>query len=298
MDETYDKESKQRFSLEDKIRELVALNHKISDDARNLTKALKGDTKVQGDWGEMILETILEKSGLQKGREYTVQETLSDEIGRTISTDTGRKMRPDVLIHYPDKRKIVIDSKVSLTAFVRYTESENNEDMKRALAEHIRSVKAHVDELSRKSYQDYIRSLDFVMMFIPNEPAYMLALQSDPDLWQYAYDKRVVIISPTNLITALKLVADMWKRDNQSKNAIEIAERGGRLYDKFVTLAKTLDELGANLRKTTRSYDDAMGQLRDGAGNLTGQVSKLHELGVKAKKQLAITEQTDDETQI
>lgn len=297
VEETYDKESKQRFSLEEKIKELVTLNNQISEDAKSLTKALKGDSKVQGDWGEMILETILEKSGLQKGREYSVQETLSDEHGKTIITEGGRKMRPDVIIYYPDDRKIIVDSKVSLTAYIRYTEAETKEQMNRALNEHIRSVKAHIDELSQKAYQDFAKSLDFVMMFIPNEPAYMLALQSDNDLWQYAYDRRVVLISPTNLITALKLVADMWKRDNQSKNALEIAERGGRLYDKFVILAKTLDEVGNNLRRTTKSYEDALGQLRDGSGNLMGQVHKLHELGVKAKKQLIITEKRpEDET--
>lgn len=295
VEETYDKESKQRFSLEEKIRELVELNNRISDEARNLTKALKGDSKVQGDWGEMILETILEKSGLQKNREYFVQPTMKNEAGKTIITEEGKMMRPDVIIAYPDNRNIIVDSKVSLTAYIRFTESQNKEEGDKALQEHLRSVKAHIDELSRKSYQDYTASLDFVMMFIPNEPAYMLALQSDTNLWQYAYEKRVLLISPTNLITALKLVADLWKRENQSRNAIEIAERGGLLYDKFVGFANQLDVLGEQLNKTNRIYETAMGQLRDRNGNLIGQVEKLRELGVKAKKQLVITSQESEE---
>lgn len=298
VEETYDKESKQRFSLEEKIRELVLLNNQISEDARNLTKALKGDSKIQGDWGEMILETILERSGLQKNREYFVQQTLTDQTGKAIVGEHGQKMRPDVVIAYPDNRKIIVDSKVSLTAFVRFTEAENKDAADKAIAEHIASIKSHVQELATKNYQDYTKSLDFVMMFIPNEPAYMVALQANPDLWQYAYEKRVLLISPTNLITALKLIADLWKRDNQSRNAIEIAERGGRLYDKFATLYSTFKEVGGNLEKATRSYQEAMGQLKDGNGNLLSQVDKLRELGVKAKKQLNISAQpgyTEDE---
>lgn len=294
VEETYDKESKQRFSLEERIRELVLLNNQISEDARNLTKALKGDSKIQGDWGEMILETILERSGLQKNREYFVQETIKDLNGSPIVGEHGQKMRPDVMIAYPDNRRIIIDSKVSLTAFVRFTESENKEQSEKAINEHIISIKNHIHELAAKNYQDYTNSLDFVMMFIPNEPAYMLALQTNPDLWQYGYERRVLLISPTNLITALKLIADLWKRDNQSRNAIEIAERGGRLYDKFISLYNTLKEVGNNLDKANKSYKDAMRQLHDGNGNLLNQVDKLRELGVKAKKQRPVLSQIED----
>lgn len=294
VEETYDKESKQRFSLEERIRELVLLNNQISEDARNLTKALKGDSKIQGDWGEMILETILERSGLQKNREYFVQETIKDLNGSPIVGEHGQKMRPDVMIAYPDNRRIIIDSKVSLTAFVRFTESENKEQSEKAINEHIISIKNHIHELAAKNYQDYTNSLDFVMMFIPNEPAYMLALQTNPDLWQYGYERRILLISPTNLITALKLIADLWKRDNQSRNAIEIAERGGRLYDKFISLYNTLKEVGNNLDKANKSYKDAMRQLHDGNGNLLNQVDKLRELGVKAKKQRPVLSQIED----
>ena len=243
VEDTYDIESKQRFSLEEKIKDLVELNSRISEEARNLTNALKGDNKVQGDWGEMILEGILENSGLQKNREYFIQETLKDKEGNTTVSDSGRKMRPDVIVKYPDSRKIIIDSKVSLTAFVRMSESEDETSYNAAVKQHLQSIKAHIDELSKKSYQDYTdNTLDFVMMFIPNESAYLTALQSDQNIWQYGYDKRVVMISPTNLITALKLIADLWKRDRQSRNSIEIAKRGGLLYDKFVILCNKLED--------------------------------------------------------
>lgn len=294
VEDTYDKESKERFSLGDRISELVRLNNQISEDAKSLTKALKGDNKVQGDWGELILERILEKSGLQKDREYFLQQTITDEMGKTVFSEDGKMMRPDVVVVYPDDRKVIIDSKVSLIAYIRYIEANDFEEQKKALKEHLSSMKMHIDTLSKKSYQDYTQSLDFVMMFIPNEAAYMLALQSDQDLWSYAYQKRVLLISPTNLITALKLVADLWKRDNQSKNAIDIAERGGLLYDKFCSLAENLESLGKDLSKVTQSFEKSMGQLKEGRGNLLGQVEQLRELGVRAKKQLKIAQKESD----
>lgn len=286
VEETYDKESKQRFSLEERIRELVALNNQISTDANNLTKALKGNNKIQGNWGEMILESILEKSGLKKGEEYYVQETIKDEFGRTIQNNEGNRMQPDVIVSYPGGRKIVIDSKVSLTAYVRYIEVETDEEKAVAEKEHILSVKQHIDELSKKSYQDYIESLDFVMMFIPTEPAYILAMQLDSNLWDYAYKKRILLISPTNLIASLKVVADLWKREYQSRNAQEIAKRGAMLYEKFVAFVDTLQDVGKNIERSQKSYDRAFSQLKDGNGNLIRQAEMLKELGIKSKKEL------------
>lgn len=286
VEETYDKESKQRFSLEERIRELVALNNQISTDANNLTKALKGNNKIQGNWGEMILESILEKSGLKKGEEYYVQETIKDEFGRTIQSNEGNRMQPDIIVSYPGGRKIVIDSKVSLTAYVRYIEAETDEEKNIAEKEHILSVKQHIDELSKKSYQDYIESLDFVMMFIPTEPAYILAMQLDSNLWDYAYKKRILLISPTNLIASLKVVADLWKREYQSRNAQEIAKRGAMLYDKFVAFVDTLQDVGKNIERSQKSYDRAFSQLKDGNGNLIRQAEMLKELGIKSKKEL------------
>lgn len=286
VEETYDKESKQRFSLEERIRELVALNNQISTDANNLTKALKGNNKIQGNWGEMILESILEKSGLKKEEEYYVQETIKDEFGRTIQSNEGNRMQPDIIVSYPGGRKIVIDSKVSLTAYVRYIEAETDEEKAVAEKEHILSVKQHIDELSKKSYQDYIESLDFVMMFIPTEPAYILAMQLDSNLWDYAYKKRILLISPTNLIASLKVVADLWKREYQSRNAQEIAKRGAMLYDKFVAFVDTLQDVGKNIERSQKSYDRAFSQLKDGNGNLIRQAEMLKELGIKSKKEL------------
>lgn len=286
VEETYDKESKQRFSLEERIKELVVLNSQISEDANNLTKALKGNNKVQGNWGEMILESILEKSGLKKGEEYYIQETLRDDSGRAIQNVDGNRLQPDVVVVYPGGRKIIIDSKVSLTAYVRYIESDNDDIKIMAEKEHVLSMKQHIDELSQKSYQDYAESLDFVMMFIPNEPAYILAMQLDSSLWDYAYRKRILLISPTNLIASLKVVSDLWKREYQSRNAQEIAKRGAILYDKFAGFVDTLQEIGKNIDRSQKSYDKAISQLKDGNGNLIRQAEMLKELGVKAQKEL------------
>lgn len=290
VEETYDKESKQRFSLEERIRELVVLNHQISEDANNLTKALKGNNKIQGNWGEMILESILEKSGLKKGEEYFSQDMLTDENGQKILNNENKALQPDIVILYPGGRKIVIDSKVSLNGYIRYVEADTDEMRIIAEKEHIISIKKHIDELSSKAYQDYIESLDFVMMFIPNEPAYILAMQLDSGLWDYAYRKRILLISPTNLIASLKVVADLWKREAQSRNAQEIAKRGAILYDKFAGFVETLQEIGKNIDRTQKSYDKAFIQLKDGNGNLIRQAEMLKELGIKPQKELPNTE--------
>ncbi len=289
VEETYDKESKQRFSLEERIRELVVLNHQISEDANNLTKALKGNNKIQGNWGEMILESILEKSGLKKGEEYFSQDMLTDENGQKILNSENKALQPDIVILYPGGRKIVIDSKVSLNGYIRYVEADTDEMRIIAEKEHIISIKKHIDELSSKAYQDYIESLDFVMMFIPNEPAYILAMQLDSGLWDYAYRKRILLISPTNLIASLKVVADLWKREAQSRNAQEIAKRGAILYDKFAGFVETLQEIGKNIDRTQKSYDKAFIQLKDGNGNLIRQAEMLKELGIKPQKELPNT---------
>ncbi|HHH53280.1 MAG TPA: DNA recombination protein RmuC [Bacteroidetes bacterium] len=278
VEETYDKESKERFSLESKIKELVQLNQRISKEANDLTNALKGSAKTQGNWGEMILENILEHSGLVKNREYFVQDSFVD--------DKGNRKQPDVKIKYPDERYIIIDSKVSLTAYERYSNSDDPEQQKLFLGQHVKSMKNHIDNLSSKEYEKFDKSLDFVMLFVPIEPAYLTALQSEPDLWNYAYKKRILLISPTNLIAALKLVADIWKRDNQSKNAIAIANRGEKLYEKFVGFVSDMEELGKFIGKTSGKFDDAMKKLSTGSGNLIGQADKLKKLGVSSKKEL------------
>lgn len=293
IEETYDKESKQRFSLEDRIKELIQLNNKISSEANNLTQALKGNNKIQGNWGEMILESILEKSGLKKGQEYEAQVILKDHEGNKITSEDNKGLQPDIIVNYPGGRKIVIDSKVSLTAYLKYLESENETDKINAEREHLLSFKKHINELSQKSYQTYVDSLDFVMMFVPNESAYIAAMKLDNSLWDYAYSKNVLLINPTNLIASLKVVADLWKREYQTRNAREIANRGRILYDKFVSFEKTLRDLGISLGKTQKCYETSMKQLREGSGNLIRQVENLKELGVKSQKQLPIEKSLD-----
>ena len=217
VEESYSKETVERTVLERKIAELVQLNNRIREDAVNLTNALKGNTKTQGDWGEMILERILENSGLTKGREYFIQETLKDESDRVIRTENGNTMRPDVIVVYPDNRKVIIDSKVSLTAYVDYCNAETETEREVALKAHLLSVRKHIDELSARNYCDWCDgALDFVMLFIPNESSYVLAMQSEPTLWHEAYRKRVLLLSPSNLIVSLKLTADLWSGNTKT----------------------------------------------------------------------------------
>ena len=287
VEDSYNNESKERFSLGEQVKEMAKLNKIISDEARNLTTALKGESKTQGNWGEMILESILEKSGLRKNETYFTEHQLLDDDGNPLRSDSeNKKMRPDVVIKYPDNRSVIIDSKVSLNAFTRYLSSSDKDEQERELQQHVTAIKNHIVTLSTKGYDDYDKALDFVMMFIPSEPAYITALQGDSNLWNYAYDKRILLMNPTNLITSLKLIVDLWKREYQNENAIEIANRGAKLYDKFVGFVKNLEDVGTHISKAQGKYDDAYKQLSTGNDNLVLQATKLKSLGVKNKKDL------------
>lgn len=279
VEDTYEKEADQRRSLKDEVKRLAEMNLMISEDAKALTKALKGDSKAQGNWGEMILEKILENSGLRRGEEFIVQESFE--------SDERKRLQPDIIVKYPGNRSIIIDAKVSLTAYERFVEAPDDEkDIE--LKSHMLSIKNHIKELSEKNYQDHykIDTLDFVMMFLPVEPAYLIAIQADSNLWQYAYEKRILLISPTNLIAALKLINSMWSQDKQTKNVMEIATQGGALYDDFVLLAERLLKLGKKIEDTQVAYDDTMKKLKSGKGNIIGRVEKLNKLGAKTKKSM------------
>lgn len=287
VNEAYEKENKERFSLAEKVKELAELNQQISEDAKKLTRALKGESKTQGNWGEMILESILEKSGLVKGREYFLEHELRDEDNKALFSEfSGKKMRPDAVIKYPDERNVIIDSKVSLTAFTELVDETDTDVYSIKLSQHLGSIKNHINQLSQKAYDDYGKSLDFVMMFIPSEPAYIAAMQADQNLWNYAYERRILLLNPSNLITSLKLIADLWKREYQNRNSIEIAERGARLYDKFVGFVENLEKVGRNLDQAKNVYNDAYKQLHTGNDNLVIQTQKLKSLGIKNKKDL------------
>ncbi|MBK8485066.1 MAG: DNA recombination protein RmuC [Saprospiraceae bacterium] len=281
VEETYDKESKQRFSLEEKVKELVEMNQRLSQEANNLTSALKGQSKKQGNWGEIILESILEKSGLQKNREYKVQVSVQNE--------EGRRLQPDVIVYLPDARTIVIDSKVSLVAYDRFSSADSREDQDLALKEHITSMYNHIDQLGDKKYDTIVGTLDFTMMFIPIEPAYIIAIQEDQELWAYAYAKRILLISPTNLIASLKLIADLWKREQQSKNAMEIAKQGEKLYEKIIGFLESMEDVGKHINKSQDSYHKAVSQLRDGRGSLIKRAENMKKLGLNSQKEIPST---------
>lgn len=277
VEETYDKESKQRFSLQAEIQKLVEANARISADALNLANALKGDSRTQGAWGEVVLERVLEASGLQKGREYDVQ----------VSFDGGRA-RPDVVIRLPEGKHVVVDSKVSLTAYEAYCSAADEGAGKRELARHIDSMRAHVKGLAEKNYQSLygIRTPDFVLMFVPLEPAFAAASRERPELFDEAFGRNVMIVSPTTLVIALRTIASIWRYEYQNRNAQELVRRCTALYEKFVGFVVDVEEIGRRLDGARASYDDAYGKLATGKGNLVRQVERIRSLGLQPAKTL------------
>lgn len=290
VDDTYMNSSKERTLLGEQMKRLMELNMSIGKEARDLTEALSGNTKVQGDWGEMVLETILVKSGLVEGENYFVQRTKNDD-GTQIKNDDNGRLRPDVVVALPDKKCIVIDSKVSLTAYVNYINADNEDDRQRFGKAHLLSVRSHLKELETKRYQDFVGvgnddRIDYVLMFIPNEHAYMAAMTLDNNLWMEAYEKRVVIISPAHVISTLRLIAQLWTRDKQTKNALKIAEEGGKLYDKFVGFMNDMQTVEQSLGKASEAYASAMSKLHTGRGCIVSKVENLKKLGAKTSKTL------------
>lgn len=290
VDDTYMNSSKERTLLGEQMKRLMELNMSIGKEARDLTEALSGNTKVQGDWGEMVLETILVKSGLVEGENYFVQRTKNDD-GTQIKNDDNGRLRPDVVVALPDKKCIVIDSKVSLTAYVNYINADNEDDRQRFGKAHLLSVRSHLKELETKRYQDFVGvgnddRIDYVLMFIPNEHAYMAAMTLDNNLWMEAYEKRVVIISPAHVISTLRLIAQLWTRDKQTKNALKIAEEGGKLYDKFVGFVNDMQTVEQSLGKASEAYASAMSKLHTGRGCIVSKVENLKKFGAKTSKTL------------
>ncbi|WP_207493758.1 DNA recombination protein RmuC [Aridibaculum aurantiacum] len=286
VEETYDKESKERFSLEKEVHRLVEMSKQVSQEANNLTTALKGNNKLQGNWGEMILEGLLENSGLTKGREFAVQEYIRDAAGNVIKDEQGKGLQPDIIIYYPDQRRVIIDSKVSLVAWEQCIGCDDKEQQVAFLKEHIRSVKQHIDGLSRKNYPKYAGALDYVLLFIPIEPAFLEAIKADVQLWKYAYDKKILLVSPTNLFSVLKIIADLWKVEQQQKHAVDIAEKAGALYEKFCGFIDNMELVGKRLAEANNSYNEAFKQLATGRGNLVNRVEELKKMGAKTAKQL------------
>lgn len=284
----YSNENKERISLGQHIKDLMELNNRIREDASNLTKALKGDQKVQGDWGETILRTILENSGLTENEHFFIQETLRDKDGNVMRPEAGGdSLRPDVIVRLPNDRSLIIDSKVSLKDYVNYVNSDDEKERSESLKAHVASIRRHIDELAVKDYSSYVPSSPgFVMMFIPNEPAYLLAVQKNPGLWDYAYSKNVVMITPTSLISTLRFADDLWKRDAQYKNVSSIVDRATKLYSKAVLFCDSFLEIEKNISRASDSFNKARMQLSEGRGNLISQIRMLENFGIKGTRKL------------
>ncbi|MDZ4204933.1 MAG: DNA recombination protein RmuC, partial [Bacteroidales bacterium] len=297
VQDAYDLEVRDKISLKQEVKNLFDLNRKLSEDAENLTRALKGDAQKQGNWGEIVLERVLERSGLTKGVEYEVQMVVRDS--------EGLMLRPDVVIHLPENKHLIVDAKVSLVAYERFIRSEGELEKARLMQLHIESMRNHVKGLSEKSYQQAsaFNSPDFVLLFLPVESAFSAALQNDPELFSFAWERKIVIVSPTTLLATLKTVSSIWKQEKQTQNALEIARQGGGLYDKFVGFIADLEKIGNQINTAQKTYDEAYKKLVSGSGNLVSRAEKLKKLGAKASKNLPsqylLTEfENDDEEEL
>ena len=291
VDDTYQSEARERFALKQEVEKLAGLNIRMTDETRALTNALKGESKTQGDWGELVLETILENSGLRKGEEYLVQDSHT--------VDDGSRLQPDVVIRLPESKHLVIDSKVSITAYTRYMQADDDSTKTAELNSHVLSIKQHIQGLSAKNYQDLygVGSIDFVLMFIPVEPAFLAAMRHAPDIYQEALKKNIVMVCPSTLLATVRTVAHLWRQEHQNRNAQEIARQCAMLYDKFVGFVEDLDKVGQRLEQAQTSYSDAVGKLKTGRGNLIRTAENVKKLGVKPNKSLPskLTDVADDD---
>lgn len=280
FEEKIEKSGQEREGLKEQIKLLHDLNKNMAQEAKNLTSALKGESKTQGNWGEIVLERILEESGLIKGQEYELEYHTQNQEGRTG--------RPDAIIKLPDNKHVIVDSKVSLVAYERIRSTEDQAEQQVFIKRHLDSIKSHVKQLSEKSYQTSVdlNSPDFVLMFMPIEAAFSIAVQADPDVFTFAWDRKIVIVSPTTLLATLRTIASIWKQERQTKNALEIARQSGAMYDKFAAFVEDLQRLGTQLQTTQKSYDAAFNKLTEGKGNLVSRAEKLKELGAKSTKNI------------
>ncbi|MCI0448958.1 MAG: DNA recombination protein RmuC [Chlorobi bacterium] len=291
VSDVYVSETKERAALAEQLRSLHELNKQMTEEANNLTRALKGDTKTQGAWGEFILESILEKSGLGKGREYLFQETFKNE--------EGSNRRPDVIVNLPEGKNIIIDSKVSLKSYESYISSDNEDERRKCLSDHVASVRRHLKGLDLKDYHNLysLQSLDFVLMFIPVEPAFALAVQNDQSLFYDAFEKNIVIVSPSTLLATLRTIASIWKQENQNRNAIDIARKSGELYDKLSAFVDDLIKIGQRMDDAKKTYEEAMNKLTEGRGNIISRAENLRQMGAKSSKSIdqRIVEKASDD---
>jgi DNA recombination protein RmuC len=289
VDQIHSDDNRQQATLLEQIRNLQQLNQKMVEDARHLTNALKGQTKTQGNWGEMILERILEESGLVRGREYESQVSMTSE--------SGQRRQPDVIVHLPDNKDVIIDAKVSLTAYERFCREDDDELRKAALDEHVQSLRSHIRGLNRKEYEglDGVQTLDFVLLFIPVEAAFLSAMEKSPELYNEAYNKHIVLVSPTTLLVTLRTINNIWRNEYQNRNALEIADRAGKICDQVALVAESLDDVGDKLGRAQKAFDLSYDRLSRGRGNLLSQAHKLESLGARARKQLPAPQDDDSE---
>lgn len=280
VDQIHSDDTRQQADLLAQIRQLQTLNNQMVEDARNLTQALKGQSKAQGNWGELILEKLLEASGLTRGREYDTQVSVSD--------DEGQRKQPDVIVRLPDNKDVIIDSKVSLVAWERYCSAQDEDEKRQALDQHLLSLRNHVRGLSEKKYEklDALRSLDFVLLFVPIEAAFLTALEADNQLYQDAYSRNIVLVSPTTLLVTLRTINNIWRNEYQNRNALDIADRAGRICDQVALVAESLGEVGSRLEQAHKAWEKTSDRLSSGRGNLLRQAHQLQEMGAKARKQL------------